>query len=47
MTDVNVVSFSGDALGWVKVLALTQLALGLALLVVLVAIAVTVFWRRG
>jgi len=44
---VEIVELSGPALEWVKLSVFTNLALGLVVIVVLVALAVTHFWRGG
>jgi len=46
-TQVEIVNVSGDALDWFKFLVVAQLALGLVIVTVLVAIAVVLFWRGG
>lgn len=44
-SQVEIVSVSGDALSWFKLAVVVQLALGVAVLTVLVAAAVVVLWR--
>jgi len=44
---VEIVSVSGDALDWLRYMALAQLALGLVIVALLVAVCVVVFWRGG
>jgi hypothetical protein len=43
-TQVEITAVSGDALDWFRALLFLQLALGVVLLVILVAIAVAHFW---
>jgi hypothetical protein len=45
VTEVEIVNVSGDALSWLKTLMVVQMALGLVLIVCLVAITVVVLWR--
>lgn len=42
---VEVVQLSGDALDWVRLMLLAQLAIGVVVIVLLTALLVVVMWR--
>lgn len=44
---VDVVDLSGEALDWFKLLVVTQLILGVAVILLLVTLAVVTLWRGG
>ncbi len=44
---VDVVQLSGEALSWFKLFAVSQLVLGVAVILLLVALTVVTLWRGG